>query len=171
MSSHVKASRYHTLGTTTQGQRGVGEDSHDPYRLQAKPREPTYCPACGAVFEEGRWQWKERLSSKAPQRLCSACQRIRDGLPAGYLQIDGEFAREHRTELHNLIAHRAERAKAEHPMQRIMAITEQGDGLEVTTTDVHLARDLGEALHRAYHGELALRYGEGQMLLRAHWRR
>lgn len=70
-----------------------------------------------------------------------------------------------------LLEHRAERARTEHPLQRIMAIEEREGGVLVTTTDVHLARGLAEALHHAHQGELSLRYEDAQNLLRAHWRR
>jgi hypothetical protein len=171
MTTHSKASRFHDLGTKGQARGGVGEKNHDAYRLRAKPAEPTWCPDCGAVYEEGRWQWKERVASKAPGLVCSACQRIRDDFPAGYLEIDGDFAREHRDDLMRLVRHRAEHAKAEHPLQRIIAIKDADQGVLVTTTDVHLARDIGEALYRAYRGVLDLRYSDDENLLRAHWHR
>jgi NMD protein affecting ribosome stability and mRNA decay len=171
MSNFSKSSRFHTDGTPVKGRAGVDENLHDPYRLQAKPAEPTWCPQCGAVFEQGRWQWKERLSTKAPRVLCAACARTRDQQPAGIVEIDGEFAHQHHDELMSLVRHHAERAKAEHPMQRIMDIVRSDDGTRITTTDIHLARDLAQALHDAYKGDLALKYSTDEMLLRAHWRR
>ena len=48
---------------------------------------------------------------------------------------------------------------------------EKRDGLEVTTTDSHLARGIAEALHGAYKGELKLRYSRDENLLRASWKR
>jgi hypothetical protein len=52
-----------------------------------------------------------------------------------------------------------------------MAIDDQDDGVLVTTTDVHLARDLADALHHAYQGELEFHYNEAEKRLRAHWQR
>jgi len=171
MSNFSKTTHRHTDGTPVKGHAGIREDQHDPYLAHAKPAEPTWCPSCGAVFEQGRWQWKERLSPRAPQLLCAACRRTNDHMPAGIVQIDGEFARAHRDEMLAMLQHRAERAKAEHPLQRIMAISDTADGLEVTTTDIHLAHELAQALHHTYHGDLQLHYGDKQVLLRAHWRR
>ena len=34
-------------------------DEDDPYRAAAKPPEPTECPECHAVFNEGRWTWDD----------------------------------------------------------------------------------------------------------------
>lgn len=56
-------------------------------------------------------------------------------------------------------------------MQRIMAIEDDSGKMIVTTTDIHLARDLGEALKAAFHGSLELKYSKEDNLLRAYWRR
>jgi NMD protein affecting ribosome stability and mRNA decay len=171
VSRFAKSTPTHTEGTPLKGHAGIAENQHDPYAMHAKPAEPTWCPECGAVFEQGRWQWKERLSGHAPQMLCAACRRTRDNVPAGIVQIDGDYALAHRAELLAMLQHRADRAKAEHPLQRIMAITESGTSLEVSTTDIHLAHELAQALHHAYHGDLQLSYSDQQVLLRARWRR
>jgi len=52
-----------------------------------------------------------------------------------------------------------------------MWIDYQKDGLTITTTDVHLARGIGEALHRAYKGELDYNFNDSEYLLRVRWRR
>lgn len=43
--------------------------------------------------------------------------------------------------------------------------------LVVTTTDPHLARRIGDALHHAYKGELEYRYNKQDKLLRVSWSR
>ena len=142
----------------------------DPYRHAAKPPEPTACPECHAVFTEGRWTW-EKAPDDAHEQLCPACQRIHDKFPAGYVTIKGSFFDEHKDEIVNLIEGHEKKEKAERPLQRIIAIDEKRDGIEVTTTDSHLARGIAEALHSAYKGELKLRYSRDENLLRATWRR
>ncbi|MDE2094579.1 MAG: ATPase [Burkholderiales bacterium] len=146
------------------------ERRHDAYRADHKPPEPTACPRCHASYHAGRWQWTVAPGG-AHEELCPACRRIRDEFPAGYLTIEGEFFRAHRDELMRLVEHRAEQVKAEHPLQRVMAIDETADGVLVTTTDTHLARGLGEALHHAHQGELKFHYEDAQDLLRVHWKR
>ena len=146
------------------------EREHDSYKPAHKPAEPAVCPDCGAVYHAGRWQWKERPGG-AHEVVCSACQRIRDGFPAGYVHVGGPFLAAHRDELTALLQHHEAKAKAEHPLVRIMGVEEEGDGMMITTTDIHLARDLGEALHHAYQGELEFHYNESEKLLRVHWRR
>lgn len=142
----------------------------DPYRVAAKPPEPTTCPKCHATFASGRWTWK-KSPHDAHQQLCPACQRIEDRFPGGYVMIKGAFLADHKDEIVNLIHSHEKKEKAERPLQRIMAIDEKRDGLEVTTTDSHLARGIAEALHDAYKGELKLRYSRDENLLRAIWKR
>ncbi|HEY8707664.1 MAG TPA: BCAM0308 family protein [Burkholderiaceae bacterium] len=148
----------------------IQEREHDAYRADHKPPEPTVCPQCRATYHAGRWQWTASPAG-ADEALCPACRRIRDGFPAGYVTIEGEFFGQHRDELMRLIEHRAEHVKAEHPLQRIMAIDGSAGGVLVTTTDMHLARGIGEALHHAYQGELKFQYEDAQNLLRVHWKR
>lgn len=142
----------------------------DPYRISAKPPEPTVCPECKASFTGGRWTW-EKAPPDANEMICPACQRIRDEFPAGYVTIKGAFFAEHKDEIVSLIESHEKKEKAERPLQRIIAIDEKRDGVEITTTDSHLARGIAEALHGAYKGELKLRYSRDENLLRAVWKR
>ena len=146
------------------------EREHDTYKRRQKPPEPSSCPDCGAVFHGGRWQWGESFAA-ANDVICPACQRIRDQFPAGFVHVGGAFFAEHRDEILSLINHHAAKAKDEHPLARIMEIIDEDDGMLLTTTDIHLARDLGEAVHHAYHGELEFYYNDDERLLRVHWRR
>ncbi|MDP1653536.1 MAG: BCAM0308 family protein [Rhodocyclaceae bacterium] len=146
------------------------ERVHDTYKLQHKLTEPTVCPECGAVYHAGRWQWGAKPAG-AQEVVCAACQRIRDRFPAGFVEVGGNFFAAHRDEIMSLLHHHETREKAEHPLARIMAVADTPEGVLVTTTDIHLARDLGEALHHAYQGDLEFHYNEAENLLRVHWRR
>ena len=143
---------------------------HDSYKAGRKLREPTRCPDCGAVFQSGRWVWGT-APAVAHEARCPACHRIHDKFPAGFVTLKGAFFTEHRDEITHLIRNHEAKEKAEHPLQRIMAIEDQADGTIVTTTDAHLARDIAMALHRAYKGELDFRYNRQDVLLRATWTR
>ena len=142
----------------------------DSYKTKGKLPEPTVCPDCGAVFHGGRWQWLEKPKD-AHQTSCPACHRMRDRFPAGYVLLAGEFLAAHEAEILQLIQHREAHEKTEHPLQRIMAIEKTEHGTMVTTTDIHLARGIGEALHHAYQGELEFHYSPEQNLLRVNWSR
>lgn len=170
MSKRSKESHLHTLGSPQRGAGIIVEREHDAYRADHKPPEPTVCPQCHVAFHAGRWQWMSAPAG-AHEALCPACRRIQDHFPAGYVTIGGDYFNAHRDELMRLVDHRAERAKAEHPLQRVMAIEDTADGVLVTTTDMHLARGIAEALHAAHQGTLDFRYEDAQNLLRAHWTR
>ena len=146
----------------------LDEVVHDPYSKKEKLSEPTVCADCGAVYHKGRWQWGAKPDD-ASQAQCPACRRTEEKMPAGYVSIQGPFAREHQDELLNLVQNFANREKSEHPLKRIMSIENSADGLLVTTTDIHLARGIGEALHNAFKGELDFHYNEDEYLLRLRW--
>jgi NMD protein affecting ribosome stability and mRNA decay len=145
------------------------EHVHDAYKAKGKLAEPTVCPECGAVFHEGRWQWR-LVPENAHQQTCPACHRIHDHYPAGFLTLKGEFFKAHREEIMNLVHNHEKRELTEHPQKRIMAVEEDKEGATlVTTTDIHLAHGMGEALHHAYKGELNFHYNPEQNLLRVSW--
>lgn len=150
--------------------RGGLQQIHDPYVARLKPTEPSVCSDCGVVWHEGRWQWLARPAN-AQELRCPACQRVHDRVPAGYLTLGGTFLAAHRQEIAHLIDHHAERQAAEHPLKRIMAREETADGLLITTTDAHLARGLGEAIHDAYKGDIDYHYVEDDATLRVRWSR
>ena len=145
------------------------EQTHDAYKSKGKLPEPTVCPQCGAVFHEGRWQWRQAPAG-AHQETCPACHRIHDDYPAGFLTLEGEFFHAHRDEIMHLVHNVEKRERAEHPLKRIMAVEEtKNGGALVSTTDIHLARGIGEALHHAYQGELKFHYNSEEILLRVNW--
>ncbi len=148
----------------------IQDARHDAYKARHKLSEPTVCPNCGAVYHQGHWQWLAR-PSQAHEAMCPACHRIHDHFPAGFVTLNGSFLKDHRDELMRLVRNEEERAKAEHPLKRIMNVEEQDDGTLITTTDIHLARGIGDAIHHAYQGELEYHYNEQENLLRVLWQR
>ncbi len=144
------------------------EREHDAYKIKGKLPEPTICPLCSAVFHEGRWQWRQPPAD-AHREICPACHRIHDHYPAGFVTLRGEFFHAHRDEIMHLVYNQEKRERAEHPLKRIMAVEEKDDTTLVTTTDIHLARGIGEALHHAYQGELDFHYNPEENLLRVSW--
>lgn len=143
---------------------------HDAYKLKGKLPEPSVCMECGAVYHAGRWQWLP-APEKAHQLICPACHRVRDRFPAGFLTMQGEFFQSHRTEIMRLVRNHELYERAERPLKRIMAVEATDGATLVTTTDIHLARGIGEALHHAYKGELDFHYNPEQNLLRVNWTR
>ncbi len=148
----------------------VREKRHDVYRNTKKLREPSACSSCGVVYSDGRWSWAQR-TERMLAVTCPACQRIQDDVPAGILSLSGSFLAGHRDEVIGLIRNVEALEKGEHPLERIMAVRESDDGIRVTTTGVHVARRIGDALGRAYHGELDFTYGDGEKSIQVSWTR
>jgi len=148
----------------------IREPTHDPYRSLRKLPEPTVCPDCDAVFREGRWRWAAGPVD-APRTLCPACQRIADRYPAGFVTVSGGFLREHRSEILGLARNVEMRERGDHPLKRIIQARDEAGDLLITTTDMHLARSIGDSLHAAYGGELDYEYAKEENLLRVKWSR
>lgn len=133
--------------------------------------EPTACTRCGAVYRNGRWTWGS-APADAHRHTCPACDRIEKDYPAGIVTIRGAFAAAHRDEILGLARNLEEHEKAEHPMNRILKVDDQAATLVISTTDPHLARGIGDALHHAYQGQLDYQYpDDAGDLLRVSWER
>lgn len=164
MSRKSKATSFHPV----RHDRLIQEHEHDPYASRGKPNEPASCPDCGAIFHGGRWRWGV-ASPDADVHLCPACRRIRDKYPAGIVHIGGDFGVAEKDEYLHLIDHAATAEAAEHPAERIMDIEEEDGSLVITTTGVHLARRIGEALQHAHRGRLEFRYEDSERFIRVHF--
>ncbi len=152
-----------------EGERRIAH-REDPYRLGQRPVEPTLCPTCKASFQGGRWTW-EAAPADSFEQVCPACQRIHDKFPAGYVTLKGDFFASHRDEIVALVQSHEKTEKAERPLQRIMAIEDRKDAVEITVTDPQLARGIAEVLHETFKGDMKLRYSRDENLLRATWKR
>jgi len=164
MSRNAKATSFHPV----RHDRLIQEHQHDPYASREKPHEPAACPDCGAVFHDGRWRWGAAPPDAHPH-LCPACHRVRDHYPAGVVLIGGDFGAAEKDEYLHLIDHAAKAEAADHPVERIMDIEEEDGSLVVTTTSVHLARRIGEALQRAHRGRLDVNYGDAERFVRVYF--
>jgi hypothetical protein len=150
----------------------IKERIHDPYKPRGQLPEPSVCTDCGVVYTQGRWQWLPEAPPDGEEVLCPACRRVRDRVPAGFLTLSGGFLAGHREEILNLARNKVDEQKAQHPMKRLMGVEEDEDGaLVLTFTDVHLPRGVGEAIARAYQGELEVKYTDEAGIVRATWRR
>lgn len=152
-------------------ERPLLEQETDAYRMPAKLSESTICPSCGAVFTKGRWQWVTPIPLESTQENCPACKRIQDNYPAGYVTLEGSFFDGHSDEIIRTIHNHEQHERKEHPLKRIISIENEGTKTVITTTDIHLARGIAEAVKNAYQGELSLQYVSGENLVRAYWKR
>jgi NMD protein affecting ribosome stability and mRNA decay len=163
-------SKTHPAASQPRIDRVLHSQEADAYGLGGKLPDPTACPDCGALYRAGRWTWGA-APRDAHRTACPACRRIAYDYPAGIVTLSGSFHAAHRQEIEGLVRHVEEREKKEHALKRVMAIREDGDDLVITTTDVHLARGIGEAIQSAYKGELDYTFTERENVMRVRWRR
>ena len=64
-----------------------------------------------------------------------------------------------------------EAEKEEHPLNRIISIEEDAHGVVINTTDIHLPRRIGEAVKRAFHGEIEDNFEKDGYFVRVTWTR
>lgn len=158
----------------TRKDRLIRDNRKDSYREKTSRTKATECSRCGAVYSAGRWTWKKDLNA-SKKTLCPACRRSIDKLPAGIISLGGSFYKNNKKEILNLIhnIHRLENRL--HPMERILELTDNGTGRRltttITTTGIHLARRIGEALSRSYSGEYSFSYGDQERTIRVKWER
>jgi NMD protein affecting ribosome stability and mRNA decay len=151
---------------------GHAQQDHilDPGQRQQKLHDGTVCPQCHAIYHKGRWQWGTK-GEGAVEELCAACRRINDKFPAGVVTLRGDFAREHREEMIHLARHQEAAEKEEHPLNRIISIEDDAQGVVINTTDIHLPRRIGEAVKRAFHGEIEDHFEKDGYFVRVTWSR
>jgi hypothetical protein len=144
----------------------------DVYSDKKKIIENTQCVKCKSVFINGRWTWKAiKENKKNNSTICPACKRISDNLPAGIITLKGEFLNNHYTEIENLIYNINRLEKNKHPLERIIKILNEDCIATITTTGIHIARRIGEALLQAFSGEYSFQYGKNEKSIRVSWTR
>ena len=85
------------------------------------------------------------------------------------MTLHGAITPQRKDEMIGLARNEEAAEKGEHPLNRIISIEETPEGLVINTTDIHLPRRLGEALNRAFHGELNMHFDEAGYFVRVDW--
>lgn len=142
----------------------------DVYVDQIALKEAAICSKCNAVYTNGRWTWKTS-NQAATKTTCPACRRINDNYPAGSIEIKGKFFYQHSSDILNLVNNVEKLEKNERPLERIITIKESKDKTIITTTGIHIARRIGEALSRSYQGNFDFQYADGEKSIRVFWER
>jgi hypothetical protein len=92
-------------------------------------------------------------------------------MPAGLLELSGDYLAKHRDEILNIARNQAASVAATRPLQRILWIEEKGGPIEIATTNPHLALRIGRAIRSACKGELTVKQAGRDSLVRAYWER
>jgi hypothetical protein len=80
---------------------------------------------------------------------------MEEGIPGGYVYLDGDFLAQNSDDVKRLIRVEAEQGIDESPLSLILRLdAADQDRLTIETTTEYLAHRLGSALERAYGGEV-----------------
>ncbi len=147
------------------------EGVHDPYFVKQRYRDPSVCEKCSVVFRNGVFEWSKTIPPNAARMICPACRRIEDKFEGGIVTLEGSFLLQHKTEILNIITNTEKAEQTSRPLERIISLNDSGARVEIQTTYEHIARRIGEAIRKAYKGELIVQYPEGEKYARVSWRR
>ena len=149
----------------------------DPYIPDMKPGGVAQCRECRSVYAGQRWELESQAAQDLAKAecvsdtLCPACQKIRDRMPGGIVNLSGEFLGRHEEEIVNLLHHENNQAMHINPLERIMDIEHSDGNLLIYTTNEKLAQKLGRAVHKAYSGTVEYKWSKGTKLARVNWHR
>lgn len=148
----------------------------DPYLPKKGPHDMARCKECNAIYHNKRWSldeepYKKRGNNKKTLLvLCPACQKIRDKYPEGFVTLKGDYLKEHKQDILNLIKNEQERAIGLNPLERIIELKDRGDIIDISTTNEKLAQRIGKKVHKACQGELEIKWTKDK-ITRVVWQR
>lgn len=150
--------------------------TRDPYIPRKGPNEVGVCPKCHAISRKKRWYMDEAeyvslVRTGAVLRQCPACRKIADGFPCGVVTLSGKFLRTHREEVLMIVRNEERRACETNPLERIMGIRDEGESVEILTTDEKLAQRIGREVRKACQGTVSYKWSEDAHLIRVNWSR
>ena len=85
--------------------------------------------------------------------------------------MSGAFAGSHRQELLNRIRNVEKQTREERPLERIINLKQNREGIIVSATTEHLVARMGKSIQRDFGGELDLRYAPDDKFALVCWHR
>jgi len=85
--------------------------------------------------------------------------------------LSGAFAGSHRQELLNRIRNVEKQTREERPLERIINLKQNREGIIVSATTEHLVARMGKSIQRDFGGELDLRYAPDDKFALVCWHR
>jgi hypothetical protein len=152
---------------------------NDPY-MPSKGKglvEVSICKDCTAVYHKKKWFldakiYKEKKALKNVNWVsCPACKKTKENVPNGVVKLKGDFLKQHKEEIMNLIHNEDTRVKGYNPLKRIMKIDEKEGEIEIFTTSAQLAQRIGSVLFKAYSGVVEYKKHENAKFMRVVWKR
>jgi hypothetical protein len=127
-------------------------------RQRAKERGALVCEDCRIVCHAGRWHGGTPPLAEMQAARCPACSRIQAGRPAGTLRLPRALFQANAQEVLDLVRNAEAEERPEHPLERLMNVVSDADGLTVTTTGIHLAGVIAGKLERRLHKRPRVHY-------------
>ncbi len=146
----------------------------DSYLSKAVSGGSGVCVKCSAIYKNKRWALPKEgsaVDATLKKLTCPACQKIKDGFAGGYVTLKGDFLKEHRDEIMNLVKNKEARAMNNNPLERIIDIKNVGDSIEITTTTDKFAQMLGRIIHKAFSGTIEYKWSDDVKIARVLWQR
>ena len=153
------------------------QDANNPYIPEFHFPDGTVCSHCGAVYHNQHWNRDDRkrdallATGAANTVVCPGCKIIAERNPQGIVYLSGDYWQQHREDIINLIRNEETRGMNTNPLERIVDIREEDDGIIVETTNTKLAQHIGRAIEKAHKGTIDYRWPDGDHLLRVYWER
>lgn len=145
--------------------RGTRFDKSPPVvRKTPKPKEPTICDRCGAVFSHKTWREGRRLTgallNSAAWSTCPSCVQRGHAEYYGRLLARGTGVAANLEAIRSRIRNVANRAAFTQPERRIVSAEWDGATLEVLTTSQKLAHRIARELEKAFGGKASYSWSD-----------
>jgi len=153
---------------STDGGKIIQGENQENHSFPHEPQGSAACSECGILFV-AKGGVQNSLQDAQEGVVCPACTRIANRYPAGYVEAKGAFLKKLLDEVLQLIRETAVQASKKYPMERIMEVVHDDEGIIITTTGIIIARKIGEALSRAYKGNLRMQSADDEEFIRVFW--
>ena len=153
------------------------ERSTSAYLPKKGMKEVAVCDKCHMIYQNKRWYLDDKeasnllTDSRVHRGTCPICRRMEDNVPAGSVTLSGDYFRQHEEEILDLIKNTEVKSRVKNPFGRIMEISQEGNVLNVSTTEDKLAQKLGREVYKAHKGELHYKWSHDQEMVRVAWQR
>ena len=154
------------------------KDDVDRRHLVHKQGKVRMCADCQALSREKRWYYDKDETKKllkTPElidnTLCPGCAGIRSKLIGGFMELKGEWDKQQKQDLLNLIRRVADSSQKRNPAHRLIRLEDRKDMVYVETTTNRLAENIGREIHKAFHGELTMQWPKMDLVVRVFYER
>ncbi len=140
-----------------------------------RPKEPTICERCGAVFARHTWRRSHpvnhALLARATWAVCPGCRQAGAEEYFGRVLIRGAYAAANEETIRARVNNVVERADFTQPERKLVSMERKGDEIEVLTTSQKLAHRIVHELKKVFRGRARYEWSDEDGSLFAVWQR